>query len=514
MVPRLKRGVLDCGAPPLLFIILALSFLTSTAQQAPTLIPHPPLPAIARISPPSPSPSLCLPLPPPFACPLPDVTVAFVATMSAPRVTPRRAARPPLAAFCGGAPVPGALYRPTHAQVLPHGAWGSNAALSLCSAAGRRRAGLVAPVRWSRSLATPNTPRAPVAAPTKTTPTAAIQRPERYSSSDWWRNLVSLPSSVVLRRISSHVAFNVVTATAVVVAHSYTADMKIWHLSPLPHVLLGTALGLLLSYRTSAAYDRFWEARKVLGGMVNETRNIMRMAVTGLRPAAADAVCRLTIAWTFATMHHLQGTDSEDGVAEYLTPEQLVTVKGVTNRPMAVAMLLATAVADGFTEKEDALVNARAGVGAGATTANLLAERQEMEKLVTLLVDYLGMCERIVLTPIPLNYSRHTSRFLSLWTASLTVVLVELQGPFLILDMLFIAWALFGLEEVGHMIEDPLQLTKSSLPFINVCNTIRRDIEQQGLAVLAHRAAKAGVEGAAGPVVSVVEPAKEPAKVV
>lgn len=434
--------------------------------------------------------------------------------MSTLRVTPRRAARPPFAAFCGGAPVPGALYRSTHAQVLPHGAWGSNAALSLCSAAGRRRAGLLAPVRSSRSLVSPTTPRAPVAAPTKTTPTAAIQRPERYSSSDWWRNLVSLPSSVVLRRISSHVAFNVVTATAVVVAHSYTADMKIWHLSPLPHVLLGTALGLLLSYRTSAAYDRFWEARKVLGGMVNETRNIMRMAVTGLRPAAADAVCRLTIAWTFATMHHLQGTDSEDGVAEYLTPEQLITIKGVTNRPMAVAMLLATAVADGFTEKEDALVNARAGVGAGATTANLLAERQEMEKLVTLLVDYLGMCERIVLTPIPLNYSRHTSRFLSLWTASLTVVLVELQGPFLILDMLFIAWALFGLEEVGHMIEDPLQLTKSSLPFINVCNTIRRDIEQQGLAVLAHRAAKAGVEGAAGPVVSVPQPAKEPAKVV
>ncbi|OSX68971.1 hypothetical protein BU14_2020s0001 [Porphyra umbilicalis] len=430
--------------------------------------------------------------------------------MAPQHMTPRRAPPPLLAAFCAGAGVPGALSR--QAQVLPHGAWGSAGGLSICSAAGRRQAGHLAPVR-SRSLAAP-TPSPPAVAPTKTVTRAAIQRPERYSSADWWRNLVSLPQSVVLRRISSHVAFNTIVATLVVFLHQYTPDEKIWHLSPLPHVLLGTALGLLLSYRTSAAYDRFWEARKVLGGMVNETRNIMRMAVTSLRPSSADAVCRLTIAWTFATMHHLQGTESEEGVTEYLTPEQMVTVKGVTNRPMAIAMLLATAVADGFTEKEEALVSARAGVGAGATTANLLAERQEMEKLVTLLVDYLGMCERIVLTPIPLNYSRHTSRFLSLWTASLTVVLVELQGPFLVLDMLFIAWALFGLEEVGHMIEDPLQLTKSSLPFINVCNTIRRDIEQQGLAVLAHRASKTGVDATSGPVVTSSEPAKEPAKVV
>ena len=32
-------------------------------------------------------------------------------------------------------------------------------------------------------------------------------------------------------------------------------------LPPLPHQLLGSALGLLLVFRTNAAYDRFWEAR-------------------------------------------------------------------------------------------------------------------------------------------------------------------------------------------------------------------------------------------------------------
>ena len=30
---------------------------------------------------------------------------------------------------------------------------------------------------------------------------------------------------------------------------------------PLPHTLLSSALGLLLVFRTNAAYDRFWEAR-------------------------------------------------------------------------------------------------------------------------------------------------------------------------------------------------------------------------------------------------------------
>src|SRR5689334_23715176 len=39
------------------------------------------------------------------------------------------------------------------------------------------------------------------------------------------------------------------------------------------HSLLGIVLGLFLVFRTNSAYDRWWEGRKLWGGMVNSTRN-------------------------------------------------------------------------------------------------------------------------------------------------------------------------------------------------------------------------------------------------
>ena len=101
-----------------------------------------------------------------------------------------------------------------------------------------------------------------------------------------------------------------------------------WHVSPLPHTLMASALGLLLVFRTNAvrsglptlpppqpqpqdlrskphsylslapvpsgvthcvvqslaaqAYDRFWEARKIWGNVVNICRNLARTGSVAL----------------------------------------------------------------------------------------------------------------------------------------------------------------------------------------------------------------------------------------
>ncbi len=44
-----------------------------------------------------------------------------------------------------------------------------------------------------------------------------------------------------------------------------------------PHTLLGSALGLLLVFRTNAAYQRFQEGRKLWEQVLNVSRDIARM---------------------------------------------------------------------------------------------------------------------------------------------------------------------------------------------------------------------------------------------
>eukprot|EP00928_Gymnodinium_smaydae_P016795 TRINITY_DN16356_c0_g4_i2.p1 TRINITY_DN16356_c0_g4~~TRINITY_DN16356_c0_g4_i2.p1 ORF type:complete len:300 (-),score=28.25 TRINITY_DN16356_c0_g4_i2:177-1076(-) len=74
------------------------------------------------------------------------------------------------------------------------------------------------------------------------------------------------------------------------------------------------------------------------------------------------------------------------------------------------------------------------------------------------LVDCIGGCERLLTTPVPYAYSRHTSRFLTLWCGSLPFILVSSFGWQAVPIVAFICWALFSLEEIGHLIENPFNM--------------------------------------------------------
>ena len=62
-----------------------------------------------------------------------------------------------------------------------------------------------------------------------------------------------------------------------------------------PYEVLGVALGALLVLRTNAGYERWWEASKLWGGIVNQCRNlaIMALAHGPGRSGMAESVRRL-----------------------------------------------------------------------------------------------------------------------------------------------------------------------------------------------------------------------------
>ena len=72
---------------------------------------------------------------------------------------------------------------------------------------------------------------------------------------------------------------------------------------------------------------------------------------------------------------------------------------------------------------------------------------------VNQLSSYVGACERLLQTPVPLNYARHTSRFLTLWCLTLPISLVETMGLLVVPVTAFVTWCLFGIQEIGLFIE-------------------------------------------------------------
>lgn len=82
-------------------------------------------------------------------------------------------------------------------------------------------------------------------------------------------------------------------------------------------------------------------------------------------------------------------------------------------------------------------------------------ERLALMNTIARLRACVGSAERIVQTPVPLHYARHALRFLSLWCILLPLALVEQLGFLVVPVTAFMVWALYGLREIGTLIENP-----------------------------------------------------------
>lgn len=86
----------------------------------------------------------------------------------------------------------------------------------------------------------------------------------------------------------------------------------------LPIGILGTALAILLGFRNNSAYDRWWEARRLWGAFVNESRTFARQTLTFLtlknNKGGSETELKLLqkeliyrqIAFIHVTAHHLR----------------------------------------------------------------------------------------------------------------------------------------------------------------------------------------------------------------
>ncbi|CAE7949254.1 unnamed protein product [Symbiodinium sp. KB8] len=326
------------------------------------------------------------------------------------------------------------------------------------------------------------------------TKTRGASRARRYTSVDWVANLRGLWSSNLLRRILSPVLCTTGVAVLVCLAHGYLIPKgKFWHASTTGHALLVSALGLLLVFRTNTAYSRFWEGRQIWQRILDLGRDVSRYAIlfrTEMGPNTSAHVCRLVQAFPYCMIEHLRGKKDR---AMRSKLERLIGAKGElasnvqhdytlpmsSNRPLFIVNQLAHAVR-----------SVPNGEGPQAMYTN--RERSQLMQNLEKLSSTIGACERLVQTPVPLSYVRHTSRFLSLFMLTLPFALVDVLGPYTVPVTCFASWALFGIFEIGLVIEDPFQ---GVLKVEIIADTLQVDIEESIRSLGAQDLLEAGALG-------------------
>jgi putative membrane protein len=279
-----------------------------------------------------------------------------------------------------------------------------------------------------------------------------------YNPHDWRSHLLDIRGSLlreIVGRVMACVGWSVL-----IVAFSELVSPRI----AIPagvHGLVGTAMGLLLVFRTNASYDRFWEGRRSWGNLINETRNLGRVASVYLEdePARRDAVVCWTIAFAYASMNSLRGVAGLGPVADRLPPDEVRAALSAPNVPLHVGVRITRLLA---------------GARADGRLSDILLVM--IDQNVQLLIDYLGACQRIHTTPLPFAYMVHLRRALILFTFTLPFALVKDFGMATVLVTLLTAYIFFGIEEIGVEIENPFGLDENDLPLDRFCATIERDL--------------------------------------
>ena len=105
----------------------------------------------------------------------------------------------------------------------------------------------------------------------------------------------------------------VLACFATLVAFLHTQQVVVLpHFALAPFTILGIALSLFLGFRNQAAYDRWWEARKLWGDMIFEIRSLARSSETLLNLEAeqtqAGELRRELLSWVAAHTHALRAS--------------------------------------------------------------------------------------------------------------------------------------------------------------------------------------------------------------
>jgi putative membrane protein len=289
----------------------------------------------------------------------------------------------------------------------------------------------------------------------------------RHRSSDrLCRNWSSIRTSGIMRQLFAEISLVAAVAAAVVIWNGVLAPeygVPMLCLPTAPFILSSPALGLLLVFRTNASYHRWWDGRKMWGEIITQSRNVVRTASTWTNDE--EALEELVIAtWLFprSIMNKLSGPDDDIDFREELRKQFgedfdstsfVSRLMSAPDRPMAALMNLSQAI--------NALSIAK-------------QRRIEIDKSLVILGDELGACERIFSSPVPLVYTRHTARFLSLWMLLLPFAMYEefaktsdLALP-LIPASAMLAFFMFGIEELAVQLEEPFSI----LPMQRFCDGI------------------------------------------
>jgi putative membrane protein len=231
--------------------------------------------------------------------------------------------------------------------------------------------------------------------------------------------------------------------------------------------LLGTAISILLGFRTNSAYDRWWEARKIWGAIVNDCRTFTRQVLSFL--GGAEDVASLKkemiyrqIAWCHALRHFLRGDEPLADLAGLLSEDEIETLRPMGHHPNSILQTQTVRLADARRRR--------------------LVDRLmflPMEGTLKRFSDQMGQCERIKTTVFPTPYGYVVWCIIWLFFFMLPVSLAPHLGWFAVPVTLVVTLGFELIDSISRFLEAPFENASTDTPMTAICRTIEINLREQ-----------------------------------
>jgi ion channel-forming bestrophin family protein len=291
-------------------------------------------------------------------------------------------------------------------------------------------------------------------------------------SYSYWLGTFLLRGAVGPLIIADAVAFGIIASVIVYASQFVEKHFQVSLTIPArPFEVAGAVLALMLVLRLNSGYDRWWEARKLWGGVVNQSRNLV---IVGLAYGPTEHEWRVHfIKWVASFPHvmrrSLRGELKLPELAHLLSQEQIDWLLTNQHMPNAVSREIASLLAKARDKGMDGF-------------AFVEAERQR-----ALLIDHLGGCERILKTPLARSGAIQVRQFIFIFLITLPLPLLQDFGGdgftesyriwMIPVFVMLLAYMLLSLDRIGMELQNPFDTGRIDfLPLDSICMTIEKNL--------------------------------------
>lgn len=225
----------------------------------------------------------------------------------------------------------------------------------------------------------------------------------------------------------------------------------------------GLIMGLILVFRINAGYDRWWEARKLWGTIVNQSRNLTIILVNYTNHTDAVWLLKVTnyvAALSYLIKDYLRDSQQVESIQHLLDDVAYHKILKADNAPNVLSSMIACELQ--YAQNH-----------CGLDSFSFLRAEEQRENITNMQ----GACERILKTPMPIVMAIKSRRFILFFLLVLPFALIDVSLFATPSISGIVAYAMFSLDQIGLELQNPFSHENlSHLPLNDICQNIEKNI--------------------------------------